>query len=142
MADELIPPAAAGPRKPVFASGLPPGMEAPTDMPDPSDATEPDPQEQGQYDQLVAKIGKFVWADKKGQGKVLAQLNDSGREFFENAGRATYQMVRAEMDKAKAAGVEISPDAAFHAAADSVVPWLFELASAAKIVSFETPEQE
>lgn len=138
---ELIPAAAPGKRVPVHASGMPPGLPA-EQTADSGDETAVSPEEQDQYDQIVAKVGQFLWNNKQGQKKVISQLNQSGREFYENVGQAAYQMVKAETNKAKNAGVNVSADAAFHAAADSVVPWLFELAEAAKIVKFGAPEQE
>lgn len=127
------------PRQPITATGLPPGTDPAVLEQEPSEQATPE--EQAIYDQMVTRLGKFVWSEKNVQ-KVLSQINQSDKEVYETVGRAAYQLVKAEAEKAKAAGEKMSTEIGVAVAADYVIPWLFEIGEAAKVIPKMEQAQE
>lgn len=127
MDDELIP---AGPVRP---TGRPVGAPPPSQGSAPAgplDEVEASPEEQSQLEQVVSRLGKFIWGEPE---KVINAMNHGDQEVWQTVGTAAYNLVKGEFSKAQAAGVEMGADIGQEAAAEYVIPWLFELGEAAGV---------
>jgi hypothetical protein len=112
-------------------SGLPPGFE-PGSF-DHIDANTVSPEEQAQYDQFVVKALDLIHGPKT-QKAVLEQINQKDMPVYQAVGRVAAMMAMTLEQQAKASGVELSGDVIFHAAKDYIIPEIFTIGEAAKIL--------
>lgn len=112
-------------------SGLPPGYES-GDF-EGIDANTVSPEEQAQYDQLVTKALDLIDGPKT-QRAILDQMNQKDMPVYQAVGRTAAMMAMALEQQAKASGIELSGDVIFHAAKDYILPELFTIGEAAKIL--------
>jgi hypothetical protein len=120
-------------------SGLPVGME-PGSFDD-VDENYVSPEEQAQYDQFVTKALKLIHT-KGSQRALLQQLNQPKMKVYEAVGRAAAMMAMTIAEQAEASGAKLSPDVVFHGTADYIVPELFEVGQAAKIIPMEDEQNQ
>ena len=98
---------------------------------------QPTPEEEGQYDQLVHRMVKYV---DDNQEMILHNLNKD-EPVYMNVGHTAAKIAEAAVGGANAMEADISPDAAFNAGAH-LVEILMDLGDAAGIWPFEPDDPQ
>ena len=125
-----------------------PGMQAPQARPfgadadmvedDPEGDIEATPEEQADYDLVVARAYKFIYGEGKDQ--TLKTLS-SGENPADGIGRATAMILRAIKVSADQSGKKIEGDILFHAAAE-LAEDLSEFGKTAKVFEFRDEDED